>query len=322
MTSSSPAPSPTAAPVTALRCADAAAVRGDPVGGTAPPARRWLLLEHSGPWPVDAVAGSGLDPAVLGPLQAAAARTATRILLIRRPGRSAASTERTWLLTGPSLGTVEGRWSSDSDLLVALAALEEPDPRPSSSAPAAVLLVCAHGVHDTCCAVRGRPVAAALAATYPGQVWECSHVGGDRFAPNVVVLPDGYYYGGLTATSAVVTVAEHLAGRVQTQHLRGMSRFSPVLQVAVVAAHAAFGPLAAGEVVVTASRREGVSGSPGARTLVDLRVARRPGAVRAEVRAVSRPPALLTCRAARETTATEYRVEKLTELADPLRLQG
>jgi (2Fe-2S) ferredoxin len=295
-----------------LRCTDAARGRGDPVVGTAPPARRWLLLEHPGPWPVDAVAGSGLDPAVLGPLTAAAGGTATRILLIRRPGRSPAPERRTWLLTGPTLGTVEGRWRTDADLSDALAALEAPDPDPALvGATAPVLLVCAHGVHDTCCAVRGRPVAAALAETHPGQVWECSHVGGDRFAPNVVVLPDGYYYGGLEPATAVATVAAHLAGRVLTEHLRGMSRFPPPQQAAVVAAHAAYGPLAAGEVVVTGSHHEGTAGTPGSRTVVDLQVAGLPGGVQAEVLAHRRPPARLTCRAPRDTPATEYRVERL-----------
>jgi len=295
-----------------LRCSAAAGQRGDPVVGTAPPARRWLLLEHPGPWPVDAVAGSGIDPDLLGPLTAVAGRTATRILLIRRPGRTAAPSRRTWLLTGPTTGTLEGQWHSDADLADALAALGTPDPAPAGPRPgAAVLLVCAHGVHDTCCAVRGRPVAAALAAAHPGQVWECSHVGGDRFAPNVVVLPDGYYYGGLDAATAVATVAAHLAGRVATPHLRGMSRFSPPQQAAVVAAHAAYGPLAAGEVVVTASRHEGTYGGPGSRTFVELQVNGLAEPVRAEVLAVRRAPAQLTCRSARETTATEYRVERL-----------
>jgi hypothetical protein len=305
-------PSPAVETVAPLRCADAAGERGDPVVGTAPPARRWLLLEHPGPWRVDAVAGSGIDSAVLGPLTAAAARTATRILLIRRPGRSRASGTRTWLLTGPTLGTVEGQWRADADLAEALAALQAPeqDAAPAhTSAP--VLLVCAHGVHDACCAVRGRPVAAALAQAHPDQVWECSHVGGDRFAPNVVVLPDGYYYGGLTPATAVATVREHLEGRVVTEHLRGMSRFSPPQQAAVVAAHTTYGPLAAGDVVVTASRHEGTYGAPGSRTVVDLRVKGLPGGVQAEVLAVRRPPARLTCRAARDTPATEYQVERL-----------
>jgi (2Fe-2S) ferredoxin len=279
--------------------------------GTAPPARRWLLLEHPGPWLVDAVPGSGIDPSVLGPLTAAAARTATRILLIRRPGRSPAPARRTWLLTGPGTGTIQGSWAADGDLADALAALEVPDPVSGAGPSTPVLLVCAHGVHDACCAVRGRPVAAALAEAHPGQVWECSHVGGDRFAPNVVVLPDGYYYGGLEPTTAVATVAAHLAGRIATRHLRGMSRYSPAQQAAVVAAHQVFGPLAAGAVVVTGSRHEGAYGAPGSRTFVDLAVAGRAGTVRAEVVPVRRPPAQLTCRAARETIATEYRVEHL-----------
>jgi (2Fe-2S) ferredoxin len=303
---------PPAGATVPLRCADAADQRGDPVVGTAPPARRWLLLEHPGPWRVDAVAGSGIEPAVLGQLTAAAAQTATRILLIRRPGRSPVPERRTWLLTGPTTGTVEGRWRTDADLAGALSALEAPEPDPALTGPSApVVLVCAHGVHDTCCAVRGRPVAAALAEVHPGQVWECSHVGGDRFAPNVVVLPDGYYYGGLTATTAVATVAAHQAGRVQTEHLRGMSRFTPPQQAAVVAAHAAYGPLAAGAVVVTGSRTRGPAGAAGSRTVVDLRVAGLPGGLQAEVLAVRRPPARLTCRAPRDTPATEYRVERL-----------
>ena len=63
-------------------------------------------------------------------------------------------------------------------------------------------LVCTHGRHDTCCAVEGRPVAAALESARPGAVWECSHVGGDRFAANVVAMPHGIYYGQVEMTRA------------------------------------------------------------------------------------------------------------------------
>ena len=51
--------------------------------------------------------------------------------------------------------------------------------------------VCTHGRHDACCAERGRPVAAALTASHPDETWEISHMGGDRFAANMVVLPGG-----------------------------------------------------------------------------------------------------------------------------------
>ena len=65
------------------------------------------------------------------------------------------------------------------------------------------LRVCTHGRHDTCCAERGRPVAAALAAAHPELTWEVSHIGGDRFAANALVLPHGLYYGRLDADSVV-----------------------------------------------------------------------------------------------------------------------
>jgi hypothetical protein len=58
------------------------------------------------------------------------------------------------------------------------------------------------------------------------------------------------------------------------------------------------------------ARHEGRYGAPGSRTLVELGVTGR-AAVRAEVLAVRRPPAQLTCRAERETPATEYRVTHL-----------
>ena len=113
-----------------FRCANAARVRTDPLAGSAPQANRWLLLEHPGPWPVDAVAGSGIDPAVLAALQTAAGRAAGRILLVRRPGRINRLAARRWIVAGPDLGWVAGPWTEDRDLGAAAAALAaEPSAR-------------------------------------------------------------------------------------------------------------------------------------------------------------------------------------------------
>ncbi|WP_375424232.1 sucrase ferredoxin [uncultured Friedmanniella sp.] len=295
-----------------IRCADAAGRRADPLAGTAPPADRWLLLEHPGPWPVDALAGAGIDAELLADLTGTAARGRARILLVRRPGRTARPDSRRWLLVSTGAATVAGHWTTGADLRGALAALRVPPvPATSSGTAEPVLLVCAHGLHDTCCAVRGRPVAAALALRWPELVWECSHVGGDRFAPNVVVLPDGFYYGGLDPADAVEVVAAHLGGRVSAKALRGAARYPPAQQAAVVAAFARYGPLPAAGVAVTGARHEGGYGTTDSRTFVELAVRGVAGPVRAEVVARRRPPAQLTCRAAYETVATEYRVERL-----------
>src|SRR3712207_3936442 len=83
-----------------------------------------------------------------------------------------------------------------------------------------------------CCAIEGRPVAIALARHSPGQVWECSHVGGDRFAANVLVLPTGQLYGRVTDPVALASATE--VGQVLADRLRGQVGLPPAAQAAVV----------------------------------------------------------------------------------------
>jgi hypothetical protein len=293
-------------PDPAFRCADAARLRADPLGGSAPPARRWLLLEHPGPWRIDAIAGAGIDPVVLSTLLEKAG-PATRVLLIRRPGRIDRRAARRWIVTGLDSTTVTGRWQDDHDLLEAADALIAASP-PSSEPPQPLILVCAHGVHDVCCALRGRPVALELASRWPELVWECSHIGGDRFAPNVVLLPDGFYYGNLEPAEAKDTVEAHLAGTVLTDRLRGMARYLPPVQAAAIAAYERYGPLRPSDVTVRATEHIGPHHGDGSETIVDLVIKPQHRMVRVRVLSVRRPDAQLTCRAARETPATEYRI--------------
>ncbi len=97
-----------------------------------------------------------------------------------------------------------------------------------------------------CCALRGRPVAAALAEAFPAgagaddqdapddwHVWECSHLGGDRFAANVLLLPTGDLFGALDPAGAVDVVRRFAAGRTSLAHWRGRYGRSPVAQAAL-----------------------------------------------------------------------------------------
>ena len=59
----------------------------------------------------------------------------------------------------------------------------------------ALFAVCTHGRRDPCCAERGRPLAAALSQAFPDQTWESTHIGGDRFAGNLIAFPHGFYFG-------------------------------------------------------------------------------------------------------------------------------
>jgi (2Fe-2S) ferredoxin len=102
--------------------------------------------------------------------------------------------------------------------------------------PAPLYLVCTHGRHDPCCASRGRPVIARLAAARGG-VWQASHLGGCRFAPTVLVLPLGLMYGRVPPAAVDDLVAATEAGQVHPGVLRGRIGISPVAQAAIGFAH-------------------------------------------------------------------------------------
>ena len=53
------------------------------------------------------------------------------------------------------------------------------------------------------------------------RVWECSHIGGDRFAANVVVLPDSLYFGRVEPDSALPLLRALNAGRLDLSCYRG-----------------------------------------------------------------------------------------------------
>ncbi|MEL6603104.1 MAG: sucrase ferredoxin [Cyanobacteria bacterium J06614_10] len=60
------------------------------------------------------------------------------------------------------------------------------------------LFICTHGNVDVACARFGNPIYNALRADYTSptlRVWRCSHFGGHRFAPTLIDLPVGQFFG-------------------------------------------------------------------------------------------------------------------------------
>lgn len=273
--------------------------------GTALHVNRFLLIEHPGPWGFDALSTSGILPAVQEQLVATTRAAGGRTLLIRRHGRARVSDDRAWAIADVLTGRIRwGRWRHDTDLLDARHALTEPTADWSTEP---VILVCTHGRHDTCCAIRGRPVATALSARHGDLVWEASHVGGDRFAASIVMLPDGTYYGGLEAASVCDVVGDHLNGTVTTHHLRGSCKLPPVAQAAACEAHARFGP--GGPRDVSSASIEMIGPE---RWQVELHcLGELPARVVATVEARHAEPAVLTCRAPRASSARTFVVTDL-----------
>src|SRR3954462_3765273 len=211
------------------RCSVRALARGDSPVATAAPAQRWLLIEQPGPWGRDALAESRFDRTVVPELARRSRAESVRLLLVRRPGDRLADSGRRWAYADSRPGQ-EGLWwsvrSADADLLTA-----PWNGSVGGRADPPVFLVCTHGGHDACCALRGRPLARAMPVPGPADVWECSHLGGDRFAANVLVLPYGFYYGQVPGDGGEV-VASHEHGRVALPWLRGRAGLPAPVQAA------------------------------------------------------------------------------------------
>lgn len=226
-----------------VRCSVQALLRRDPLTATAPPATRWLLVEQPGPWGRDALLESRFDHRVASRLAARAREAGVRIQLVRRPGGRLADSGMRWALADVRPGRETVRWATrttDAELLYA--PWDDTVGEPSDSP---TYLVCTHGGHDTCCAVRGRPLAQGLPVD-PADVWETSHLGGDRFAANVLVLPHGFVYGQVPGDGAALVEA-HAAGQVALPWLRGRAGLGAPAQAAQQHARAELGLLGVGD---------------------------------------------------------------------------
>jgi hypothetical protein len=193
----------------------------EPSMASAPEASRaWLLIEHPGPWPHEPT--SAVLPEPLRDLVPEAVEHGIRVQLIRRPG-----SRRTGdgILAGWTAGSEpwlrRGSWSGglDGRELEGLAAGRPVSFGSPVSGP--VFLVCAHAQRNACCARFGGPLAQALAARYPGQVFQTTHVGGHRFAANLVILPHGLYYGPVGLAEATAAIGAYERGAVTPGRYRG-----------------------------------------------------------------------------------------------------
>ncbi len=234
------------------RCALRAQLRGDPQLGTAFPAARLLLVEQPGPWGEDGLQASHFGP-LAAVVQARANAAGLRLEAIRRPGRTPPDAARRWAVVDTRDGRQRVRWGRYADP-AELLDLDLADP-PGLDDVDPIYLVCTHSKHDTCCALRGRPVAAALHEIRPGRVFECSHLGGDRFAANVLVLPAGLLYGRVLPFAAPEFVAVAEAGEVIGALLRGRIGLPSLAQAALAFAHEHLAVTRNGELRVVSTGR-------------------------------------------------------------------
>jgi hypothetical protein len=198
----------------------------EPSGASAPEASRaWLLIEHPGPWPHEP--SEAELPAPLRGVVDSAVELGVRVQLIRPVGARRTAGARAvfagWTAGGePWLRRGEVADGSAPPAGLDVGRLAEGEPS-SFGSPVGepVFLVCGHAQRNACCARFGVPLARQLAARHPGQVFQTTHVGGHRFAANLVILPHGLYYGPVGLAEATAAISAYARGAVTPERYRG-----------------------------------------------------------------------------------------------------
>ncbi len=238
-------------------CAETSRAHAESLHATASRVDTWILLEYRGLWAHDAVDGSTLSKALKEYLVAERVRLPrARILFVRRPERRSKDGLIAYVARSrkneSELRRVEFERHDDLvglDLETAGTPVDHP-----------LFLVCTHGKHDRCCAKFGRPLYDAVCEQVEQEwAWQSSHVGGDRFAGNLVVLADGAYYGRVQPADAWVVVEAALQRRVHLPLYRGRSCYGFAAQAAELAVRETTSLLGVDEVEVRSIARRGAA---------------------------------------------------------------
>ena len=194
--------------------------------GTASSATCYLLVECYGAWPArvaELFEGSNLSDHATACLRQFIDWCPEEVhpLLVRAPRERKG--HRIYLVRAGT--AVDGRpagrrllLDDHAELSLELLQRAYEHPRPFSD----LLLVCTHGKRDKCCAKFGAKVVGQLRRRLSDkfEVFECSHMGGDRFAANAFWLPWGLCLGHLQ-TQMDAVVAAFNRQRIPLACLRG-----------------------------------------------------------------------------------------------------
>jgi hypothetical protein len=290
-------------------CSTRSLAAGEPVAGTASYGRRWLLLEVAGAWGPNAFRDAPVLDRELGTrIEHRAAGEGFRLIAIRRPGRArldGGQRRWRWARVDCTPGHESVRWGEAAGPEEYLTSVFS-EPGTPSAEP--VIAVCAHGRHDECCATRGRAVAVRLAAREGAAVWECSHIGGDRFAATLLLFPHGINYGRADVLDCGQMVDEYRAGRVMLAGLRGRSAYRFMEQTAQDAARRTFGDLR----IESYEPLSSVRTAPGRWRVL---LAGPPGRIRVDLAETMTAPLFSNCAATVPLAVPTFAVEGVEELA-------
>ncbi|WP_225547363.1 sucrase ferredoxin [Chromobacterium violaceum] len=211
-------------------CARESAEREESILGTATESSCYILIECAGPWPskVADILCKSTIPENLSRAIGAFIEWCPEVvhpLLIKQPGRL--GPPRIYIIRS-TLGT--GACLHYDDLKNDyFSTLQDAYLHPEKIGD--IILVCTHGKVDKCCAKFGKIVYDQLRVKLESkfEIFQCSHIGGDRFAANVLWLPHGIYLGHVHI-GLLDTIDKLKTNSIPLQKLRGTASLPSAAQ--------------------------------------------------------------------------------------------
>ena len=205
--------------------------------GTAPKTSFWLMVEYPHPPGNKALDESQVPEPIkmyLTDLQKSV--PAMRLVLIRReqPGTNRRIAVFASISTAENPRLYEFKISSYAEIRsIDLQSLFDREiEMPENIRNDSIFLVCTNGKRDPCCSRLGYPVYQSMAAQQGDWVWQTSHVGGHRFAANVICLPHGIYCGRVNPENSISLIRDYRNQRLTPNVYRGRACYEAHIQAA------------------------------------------------------------------------------------------
>jgi hypothetical protein len=203
--------------------------------GTASIGEVWVLVEYPHGWGSRALEESDLSPRVKRYLKSTTRAIPKSKLLFIKQDRASSRDLTLYVVRCRERDPFIVRFSFQSyeELLkidIAAAAAGNPDGGIFCTEP--LYLVCTHGRRDKCCAKFGFALYKSLRPLAGEIIWQSSHIGGDRFAANMVCFPHGLFYAHVTDPVGKALLDEYSQGRMVLRGYRGRACYGRIAQTA------------------------------------------------------------------------------------------
>ncbi|MBW2647911.1 MAG: hypothetical protein JRE23_17410 [Deltaproteobacteria bacterium] len=222
-----------------IYCSDLSLQAEGQIFGTATHTEAYLLLEYNGAWGKKAIPDSNLPLPIKAYLtEIEESSTALKTLLIIGQEKTQRKEIHLYIAVArgdkPSLYSFHlGSYEDLLDIDIPKVLIGEPQYGLQLSKKS-IYLVCTHGRRDKCCAKFGLPVYETMETQASGsaEVWQSTHVGGHRFATNLLYLPDSLLYGRVNSENVYKILDAHGRRQVHYPNLRGRTCYDPIAQAA------------------------------------------------------------------------------------------